>query len=134
VTVPAPEIPARTSWIVHWGRVHGLSGIDGQVPKCGHNRTLFYLPENVAFDHFPMSSGERQGLKAGRLGHRHPQALELLAPATLWRQLAGLVHLAGRLDRPVRHNRRFTWSWVESLPATRILVLLSESKPCASSK
>jgi hypothetical protein len=113
--MPVIEILSQTSWSVHWGGINHLGGIDGQVTRCRHEGVLFYVRENVALDHFQISSGERQGLKAGRLARRHPQVLELLAPATVWGPFAELVHTADQLGRTVRRNRRFTWAWAERL-------------------
>ncbi len=109
----AIEILGQTTWPVHWGGINRLGGVEGQLTRCRHNGVLFYVRENLQLDHFHLSSGERQGLKAGRLSRRHPQVLELLAPARLGAQLAELVRQTDSLDRPVRRNRYFTWAWAE---------------------
>jgi hypothetical protein len=115
MSIPAIEILSRASWSVHRDGINHLGGIEGQVTRCRSEGVLFYVRENVALAHFRISSGERQALKAGRVARRHPQILELLAPAAVWDQLAELVHTADQLGRTVRRNRLFTWAWAERL-------------------
>jgi hypothetical protein len=55
------------------------------------------------------------GWKCGRLSGRHRQILELLAPLDEWDRIAGIVHEADALKRPVRRNRRFTWRWAQEV-------------------
>lgn len=76
---------------------------------------MFYVRENVAFHggHFMVSSGERMGIKLGRLSKRHLQILELAAPDNDWNRIAAVVHEVDGLKRPVRKNRRFTIQWAE---------------------
>src|SRR5438128_2088002 len=101
----AIEILAKACWSIHWGGINHLGGLEGQVTRCRLEKVIFYVRENVALDHFHISSGERQALKAGRVSSRHPQVLELLAPTRIWDALAELVRQADSLGRPVRRNR-----------------------------
>lgn len=104
------------SWVFGQSNLAGSTGLIGQVTRCELDGVEFYVRENVtAIPSFQISSAERMGDKVGRKPSRRRQALELLAPADRWDEIAAEVKRADRLGRPVLLNRSFTWSWASSI-------------------
>jgi hypothetical protein len=110
----ALEVLAQTDWIVHGGGCNNAAGGQGgKLTKCRVAGAVCYVRENLAINHFGMSSNQRLSLKRGKPSKSIPQILELLAPDDHWEAIAAVVKAEDGLRRNVRKNRRFTWKWAE---------------------
>lgn len=109
------EVISSFFWI-HYQNNMSEGGLVMQVTSCRIGNVEFYVRENInGVDSFMISSGERQGDKAGRKPSLKRNILEQSAPSAYWNEIASVVRKNDTLNRPVKRNRMFTRDWVYAL-------------------
>lgn len=113
------EVIRQTEWQIHHGGVSNpMGGIVGELTEIDVDGTTAFVRENIRYNSFLVSSGERLAMKTkGRLPRDSVQVLELAAPPEFWDEVASVVRavdaLTQKRPREVIHNQRFTLRWAE---------------------
>jgi len=113
------EVIRQTEWQIHHGGVSNpLGGIVGELTEVDVNGITAFVRENIRYNSFLISSGERLAMKTkGRLPKDSVHVLELAAPSEFWNEIASVVRAVDAMTqaqpREIVHNQRFTLRWAE---------------------
>lgn len=113
------EVICQTEWQIHHGGVSNpMGGIVGNLTEIEVDGITAYVRENVRYNSFRVSSGERLAMKTkGRLPKGTVHVLELAAPIDYWDEIAQVVSAVDALTRSepreVFRSQRFTEKWAQ---------------------